>query len=215
MPTGVRMESDVDIVLVHGAGTGGWLWDDVDEVGELVEWIDPGVVLVGFSYGGLVAGVAAARMPDRVHRLVYVDAFVPQPGRSLFDALPPPVADQMRQLADEVGDGWKLPPAPVELLGGLGRVRENIDVTRLDTLLSRRGPHPLGTYQEPAPDLVPFPVERTRHISCTDKHPGDPMVAIAAAVHSAGVPVQEVQAGHFALLIVPDEVAAEVLAATQ
>lgn len=67
------------------------------------------MVLVGFNYGGLVAGVAAARMPDRVHRIVYVDAFVPQPGRSLFDAPPPPVADQMRQLADEVGDGCRRP----------------------------------------------------------------------------------------------------------
>lgn len=33
----------------------------VEEIREMVEGIDPGVVLVGFSYGGLVVGVLAGR----------------------------------------------------------------------------------------------------------------------------------------------------------
>jgi pimeloyl-ACP methyl ester carboxylesterase len=43
------------------------------------------VVLVGHSYGGMVITGVAARMPDRINRLVYIDAALPDPGQSLFD----------------------------------------------------------------------------------------------------------------------------------
>jgi len=43
------------------------------------------VVLVGHSYGGMVATGAADRAADRIARLVYLDAFVPRDGQSLFD----------------------------------------------------------------------------------------------------------------------------------
>jgi len=48
--------------------------------------------LVGHSYGGMViTGVAdrLAQQPGRIARLVYVNAFVPQPGESLNDMVPP------------------------------------------------------------------------------------------------------------------------------
>ena len=46
-----------------------------------------GVILVGHSYGGMIITGVAARMPDRIRRLVYVDAAVPDPGQSLYDLL--------------------------------------------------------------------------------------------------------------------------------
>lgn len=42
-------------------------------------------ILVGHSYGGMVITGVAARMPERISRLVYVDAALPSPGQSLFD----------------------------------------------------------------------------------------------------------------------------------
>ena len=61
-------------------------------MGEVVEQLDADPsrrwVLVGFSYGGLVAGGAIDRVPDRVAALIYLDAFVPVPGRSMFDLMP-------------------------------------------------------------------------------------------------------------------------------
>lgn len=45
----------------------------------------PPAVLVGHSMGGMVITQAAARCPDRVDRLVYVAAFLPQDGESLID----------------------------------------------------------------------------------------------------------------------------------
>ena len=45
------------------------------------------VILVGHSYGGMViTGVAALRR-DRLRRLVYLDAALPDPGQSLYDIL--------------------------------------------------------------------------------------------------------------------------------
>ncbi len=45
------------------------------------------VVLVGHSYGGMVITGVADRIPDRIRRLVYVDAIVPNDGESLATAL--------------------------------------------------------------------------------------------------------------------------------
>ena len=125
--------------------------------------------LVGFSYGGLVAGVTAAAAPERIGRLIYIDAFIPQPGVSMLESLPAAVADQMEQLARTAGDGWKLPPLPLTRLGGVGPVAAGIDPAAVEQILSRRGFHPIGTYREPAPIQPPFPADRTLFISCTAK----------------------------------------------
>ena len=43
------------------------------------------VVLAGHSYGGMVITGVADRIPERVSALVYLDAFLPEDGQSLFD----------------------------------------------------------------------------------------------------------------------------------
>jgi len=43
------------------------------------------VVLLGHSYGGMVATGVADRARDRVSQLIYLDAFVPEDGQSLLD----------------------------------------------------------------------------------------------------------------------------------
>jgi pimeloyl-ACP methyl ester carboxylesterase len=65
------------------------------------------IVLVGHSYGGMVATGVADRKRDIVRQLIYVDAFVPEDGQSLFDL------NKMaaQKLADS-GDGWRVPPNP-------------------------------------------------------------------------------------------------------
>lgn len=47
------------------------------------------VILVGHSYGGMVITGVAAQMADRIRRLVYLDAALPDPGQSLNDILNP------------------------------------------------------------------------------------------------------------------------------
>ncbi|ADN37273.1 alpha/beta hydrolase fold protein [Methanolacinia petrolearia DSM 11571] len=45
------------------------------------------VILVGHSYGGMVITGVAARIPENVGRLVYVDAALPDSGQSLYDLI--------------------------------------------------------------------------------------------------------------------------------
>jgi pimeloyl-ACP methyl ester carboxylesterase len=42
------------------------------------------IILMGHSYGGMVITGVAHRVPDRIRRLVYVDAFVPNDGESVM-----------------------------------------------------------------------------------------------------------------------------------
>ena len=73
------------------------------------------VVLIGHSYGGMVATAVADRAPERVAQLVYVDAFVPHDGQCLFDLLGAESSARMREAARTVGDGWRTPPSAVPL----------------------------------------------------------------------------------------------------
>lgn len=61
-------------------------------------------VLVGHSYGGMVVTGVADRVPERVKRLVYLDAFVPADGQSL--------SDLVQGDGRAVLDGWLLAPNP-------------------------------------------------------------------------------------------------------
>jgi pimeloyl-ACP methyl ester carboxylesterase len=69
------------------------------------------IVLVGHSYGGMVATGVADRARDRIEQLIYLDAFVPRNGQSLFD-LNGPAVNSMRASA-KGGEGWRVPPNPV------------------------------------------------------------------------------------------------------
>lgn len=66
------------------------------------------IVLVGHSYGGMVATGVADRARERIAQLIYIDAFVPRDGQSLFDLNEVAIAN-MREAA-RAGDGWRIPP---------------------------------------------------------------------------------------------------------
>ncbi|HEV3501604.1 MAG TPA: alpha/beta hydrolase [Bradyrhizobium sp.] len=68
------------------------------------------IVLIGHSYGGMVATGAADRAREHIAQLIYIDAFVPDDGQSLLD-LNAPARERMQDLA-KAGDGWRVPPNP-------------------------------------------------------------------------------------------------------
>ena len=65
----------------------------------------PPAILVGHSMGGMVITQAAARCPDRIERLVYVAAFLPEDGQSLIDIthLPEAAGDRCRRTSSSRG----------------------------------------------------------------------------------------------------------------
>jgi len=70
------------------------------------------IILVGHSYGGMVATGVADREAARINRLVYLDAFVPRDGQSALDLHPPEMRERIRSAVLN-GDGWRLPPNPL------------------------------------------------------------------------------------------------------
>jgi pimeloyl-ACP methyl ester carboxylesterase len=68
------------------------------------------IVLIGHSYGGMVATGVADRARDLITQLIYLDAFVPEDGQSLLDLNEPARARMMEPVKS--GDGWRIPPNP-------------------------------------------------------------------------------------------------------
>jgi pimeloyl-ACP methyl ester carboxylesterase len=71
------------------------------------------VVLVGHSYGGMVISGVAERVPERIRRLVYLDAVVPEDGDSMMGS--PRSAGGLLgamviRLRGMVNDGFLIPP---------------------------------------------------------------------------------------------------------
>jgi pimeloyl-ACP methyl ester carboxylesterase len=167
------------------------------------------VVLVGFSYGGYVITAVADNVSHRISRLIYLDAFVPQAGRCFLDVVPSPVRAMMEASAAQAGHGWHVPPAPVQMVGGIGAMEPDVSAEHVNSVLTRRGPHPIATYRQvmPAPSRHWADIPRL-FVSCTDKPAGDPLVTQANALRAAGWTVQEIPTGHFAMLSMPDAVAA-------
>ena len=61
----------------------------IEDVLNVIKYEDLGdLVLLGHSYGGMVATGVADRARDRVTQLIYLDAFVPRDGQCLLDFLP-------------------------------------------------------------------------------------------------------------------------------
>jgi len=72
------------------------------------------VILVGHSYGGMVVTGVADRADPRIRGLVYLDAFVPEDGRTLLDYVVPERAAGMAEEGQRTG--WVSPP-PMSLWG--------------------------------------------------------------------------------------------------
>lgn len=96
-------------------------------------------VLVGHSWGGMVVTAVADRIPERVARLVYVDGFVPNDGKSMFDYLPPALVGALYMAAARWNNA--IPPLPLDA------VTSTEDDMRLCTGLT--GPHPLHSLDQP------------------------------------------------------------------
>src|SRR4051794_18456112 len=70
------------------------------------------IVLIGHSYGGMVATGVADRARDKIRQLIYIDAFVPGDRQCLLNFLHESEQRRMRELPQS-GDGWRVPPNPI------------------------------------------------------------------------------------------------------
>lgn len=112
----------------------------IQDVAAVIEMEDlKDVTLLGHSYGGMVATGVADKMPGRIARVVYIDAFAPKDGQSLFDLVGPKAEGNMRSGAQKDGDGWRLPINPMPP-----------DTAPADVAWAspRRRPQPIKTFEQ-------------------------------------------------------------------
>lgn len=70
---------------VHLARADVGLTTHIEDVVNMILYEDlHDVILMGHSYGGMVITGVADRVPDRIRKLIYVDAFVPNDGESVM-----------------------------------------------------------------------------------------------------------------------------------
>ena len=85
----------------------------VEDVINIFEYEDlKDVILVGHSFAGKVISAVYDRIPDRIRMLLYLDAFVPKKVRTPQggqETMPPSELESMKKLANEKGEGWKIP----------------------------------------------------------------------------------------------------------
>jgi pimeloyl-ACP methyl ester carboxylesterase len=152
-----------------------------------------GVILVGHSFGGMVATGVADRVRRRVDRLIYVDAFVPAAGQCLFDLVPPDARRAMRERCSN-GDGWRVPPQDLPP-----------DTSHADRAWAapRRRPHPIAAFEEPIV-LSGKPLPPRSYVYCSRAGQGDVFGPFAAMARREGWPCAEIDASHNPHITAPD-----------
>jgi pimeloyl-ACP methyl ester carboxylesterase len=128
---------------VHLANPSIDLETHIEDILNVVKYEDlRDVVLIGHSYGGMVATGVADRARDRIAQLIYIDAFVPEDGQSLVD-LNEPDRQRIQELVKD--GGWRVPPRPISSdtaeadLEWLNARRVDMPVKCFDTKLKLQG----------------------------------------------------------------------------
>jgi pimeloyl-ACP methyl ester carboxylesterase len=237
------------IVLIHGAWHQGSCWKYVQpllearghvvyapslrlerdatvstHVEQVVELIERHglheVILVGHSYGGMVIAGVMARLPDRFAHAVFLDAILPEHGRSGAGVIAPlgivpPIA--------WLTQGQMFPV--LVTAAGFG-VRNADDIRWLDQVLQ---PHPASTLLAPYPYRPPYDPRRCTYLAAREPMritrfdtvvrraaalmlPFMPFTIFADRARRWGWSVAEINCGHNIMMIEPAEVARHILA---
>ncbi len=100
------------------------------------------VVLVGHSYGGMVITGVAAKEPQRLAQLVYLDAYLPLEGENEIALWPP---DQKEKYRTDLASGIRFRPPLASCMLGI------TDSKMSEWVQERLTPHPYSTYEDPPP----------------------------------------------------------------
>jgi pimeloyl-ACP methyl ester carboxylesterase len=134
------------------------------------------VLLVGHSYGGMVITGAADREIARVAGMIYVDAFVPESGQSLWDCAPPGRRQMQTEMAQAHDGGHSVP-----------RTNPNTapDQATADYWATLFVPQPIHTFSDPYVSVRDVQSWPPRHYFMCTKDPNSTFRAIGPKFQNA------------------------------
>ncbi len=185
----------------------------IDDVAAVVLFDDlRDVVLVGSSSTGTVITGVAARIPDRVASLVYLDAFVPADGQCTRDMLPLERRAALDSLVETEGGGWLLPrfaPPPwPTIVRGMWEITDEADV---EWILPRLRPTPYRHFTDPV-QLRGVDLDGIDRLYVRCPRQPAPFDAFAKAARSSPVwRYEELDTPHLPFITHPDLVTAVLL----
>jgi pimeloyl-ACP methyl ester carboxylesterase len=119
------------------------------------------VVLVGWSYGGMIVAGAADRAPERIAHVFYFDSDVPRDGDT---SSPLSNHAKLEALARDHGDGWRVPP---EFTRAEPYLLWELPEEQKQWIRERFAPHPLVTWTQPIRLTGAAAAIPTTYIRCT------------------------------------------------
>jgi pimeloyl-ACP methyl ester carboxylesterase len=152
------------------------------------------VILVGTSTGGMVVCQAAEQAPERVRRLIFIDALVPVPGETVptINSRPP-----YNRSAPSYG------PRPEE---ARGRVFADLPADSQEWALARYTPQPVAVTDDPV-DLKEFWARKWQVdvLRCTQSA-APPEAHQRRTAEKLGGSYAALDAGHYSMLSHTDEI---------
>jgi pimeloyl-ACP methyl ester carboxylesterase len=222
------MAGDVTVVLLHGAGTGAWVWDRVMsnlslpslalDVPGRVHGVTPNscstalvakldrkgtdsVILVLHSLSGALAPDLAFQLGTRLQGIVYVGAVIPPEGGSFVDAFPFAQRLLLRLLFAFNKNGLKPSSAMIHR-----QLCNDLTSQDTDLVISRYAEEMPGLYLSrtgnPAPRIGTTYIKLSKDQTC-------PPPQQESMIRRLDNPrIREVNAGHLAMLSAPADLAA-------
>lgn len=170
-----------------------------DVAGFLAAHDQQDVTLVAHSFAGYVAAGVLASEADRIRTTVFLDAVLPQPGRSWFDVMGPDVERFMSGLTENGAIPFFTREQLDQLYPGHG-----INEADWKWMQPRLRAQPLATYTQPAITEPLNPVStRLAYVRCLRTTP--PAADINAS--SPGWTLRTLDSGHWPMITNPDAAA--------
>lgn len=220
------------IVLLHGAYHGPEIWADFPQTlseatGHAVKVADltPGIgtfevrvqclaawlqeyegqeiILIAHSLGGLFAAEVMARWPTLVEKVIYITAYLPQPGQSVADLVREDSETQIPTIRNLAIDQNAIAIDPV---GAVNVLYHDLLEDAGRSLAAKMSPQPVADFKRIMP---PRPAEQTpsTYIICSADRAIGPMLQHRMAEAAKCDPIFDIASGHMPMLSVPDKLA--------